>query len=128
MVREKGLKGMSQKILITIVEDEVAPRFDLATEVLISMLGEDGAILENKTMVLARESAEYLCELILAEEVQVVICGGIEEEFYDYLTWKKVRVVDSVMGPWERALDRLRSGDLEAGDILHDTKERESHV
>lgn len=119
---------MSQKILITIVEDEVAPRFDLATEVLISMLGENGAILENKTMVLARESAEYLCELILAEEVQVVICGGIEEEFYDYLTWKKVRVVDSVMGPWERALDRLRSGDLEAGDILHDRKERKPHV
>ena len=128
MLGEKGLKDMSQKILITIVEDEVAPRFDLATEVLISMLGDDSAILENKTMVLARESAEYLCELILAEEVQVVICGGIEEEFYDYLTWKKVRVVDSVMGPWERALDRLRSGDLEAGDILHDRKERKSHV
>lgn len=119
---------MSQKILITIMGDEVAPRFDLATEVSISMLGEGGAIIENKTMVLARESAEYLCELILAEEVRVVICGGIEEEFYDYLTWKKVRVVDSVMGPWERALDRLRSGDLEAGDILHDRKERKSHV
>ena len=118
---------MSQKILITIVEDEVAPRFDLATEVLISMLGDDSAILENKTMVLARESAEYLCELILAEEVQVVICGGIEEEFFDYLTWKKVRVVDSVMGPWERALDRLRSGDLKAGAILYDRKGRKSY-
>ena len=119
---------MSQKILITIAEDEVAPRFDLTTEVLISILGEDGAILENKTMVLARESAEYLCELILTEEVRVLICGGIEEEFFEYLTWKKVRVLDSVMGPWERALDRLRSGDLEAGDILHDRKERKSHV
>jgi len=111
---------MLQKILITIIESEVAPRFDLATEVLISSLGEDGSIVENKTMVLAHESAEDICQLILTEEVNVVICGGIEDEFFDYLTWKKVRVLDSVMGPWERALDSFRSGDLEAGAILYD--------
>ena len=119
---------MSQKILITITESEVAPRFDLATEVLISSLGEDGSIVGNKTMVLAHESAENLCQLILAEEISVVICGGIEEEFFDYLTWKKVRVLDSVMGPWERALDRFRSGDLDAGAILYDSSERKYHV
>ena len=119
---------MSQKILITINENDVAPRFDLATEVLISLLGEDRSIVENKTMVLAHESAEYLCQLILAEEVNVVICGGIEEEFFDYLVWKKVRVLDSVMGPWERVLNRFRSGDLEAGTILYDRSERKNHV
>ena len=119
---------MSQKILIILIESEVAPRFDLATEVLISSLGEDGSIVENKTMVLAHESPEDLCQLILTEEVNVVICGGIEEEFFDYLTWKRVRVLDSVMGPWERALDSFRSGDLEAGAILYDRIERKSHV
>ena len=119
---------MSQKILITLIESDVAPRFDLTTEVLISSLGEDGSIAENKTMVLAHESAEDLCQLILTEEVEVLICGGIEEEFFDYLTWKKVRVLDSVMGPWERALDRFRSGDLDAGAILCDRPERKSHV
>jgi predicted Fe-Mo cluster-binding NifX family protein len=119
---------MAQKILITINENDVAPRFDLATEVLISLLGDDGSIVENRTMVLARESAEYLCQLILAEEVNVVICGGIEEEFFDYLTWKKVRVLDSVMGPWERALERFRSGDLMMGTVLHDRMERGPHV
>ena len=111
---------MSNKILITLIENDVSPRFDLTTEVLISSLGVDGTIEENKTMVLAHESPEDLCQLILTEEVNVVICGGIEEEFFDYLTWKKVRVLDSVMGPWERALDRFRSGDLEAGSILYD--------
>jgi predicted Fe-Mo cluster-binding NifX family protein len=111
---------MSNKILITLIESDVSPRFDLTTEVLISSLGVDGSIEENKTMVLAHESPEDLCQLILTEEVNVVICGGIEEEFFDYLTWKKVRVLDSVMGPWERALDRFRSGDLEAGSILYD--------
>ena len=119
---------MSQKVLITIIENDVASRFDLATEVLISLLDKDGSIVENKTMVLAHESAEYLCQLVLTEEVDVVICGGIEEEFFDYLTWKKVSVLDSVMGPWERALERFRSGDLVMGTILYDRNERGPHV
>ena len=118
---------MSQKALITIIENEVAPRFDLATEVLIASLGEDGAIVDNKTMVLGRESAESLCELILAEGVHVVICGGIEGEFFDYLTWKKVQVLDSVMGPWERAFDRIRAGTLKPGSILFDRPKRKAY-
>jgi predicted Fe-Mo cluster-binding NifX family protein len=111
---------MTQKILITITENEVAPRFDQTTEVLISHLGEDGAIEGSKTVVLAHESAEELCQLILSEGIATVICGGIEEEFFDYLTWKKVRVLDSVLGPWEEALDSFRAGTLQAGSILFD--------
>ncbi len=119
---------MSQKILITLWESDVAPRFDLATEVLISSLGEDGSVAQNRTIVLAHASAEDLCHLILTEEVNVVICGGIEQEFFEYLTWKKVRVLDSVMGPWERALERFRAGQLEAGAILFDRPGRKYHA
>ena len=119
---------MSQKILITLWESNVAPRFDLATEVLISSLGENGSVEQNRTIVLAHASTEDLCQLILTEEVNVVICGGIEEEFFDYLTWKKVRVLDSVMGPWERALERFREGQLKAGAILFDRPVRKYHV
>ncbi len=111
---------MTQKILITITENEVAPRFDQTTEVLISNLGEGGAIEGSKTVVLAHESAEELCQLILTEGIDAVICGGIEEEFFDYLTWKKVRVLDSVLGPWEDALESFGAGKLQAGSILFD--------
>jgi len=120
--------AISHKILITLLNNDVAPRFDLTTEVLISSLREDGSVDENKTIVLAHESTEDLCQLILNEEVNVVICGGIEEEFFEYLSWKRVRVLDSVMGPWESALDRFRSGRLEAGAILFDRTERKPHV
>jgi predicted Fe-Mo cluster-binding NifX family protein len=120
---------ISQKILITLYNNDVAPRFDLTTEVLISSSpGRDGSVDENKTIVLAHESTEDLCQLILSEEVDVVICGGIEETFFEYLSWKRVKVLDSVAGPWERALDRVRAGRLEAGAILFDRKERKSHV
>ena len=115
---------MSQKILITLCDNDVAPRFDLTTEVLISSIGSDGTIERNRTIVLAHASAEDLCQLILNEGVHAVICGGIEEEFYEYLTWKKVRVLDSIMGPWERALDRFSAGDLKPGTILFERPER----
>jgi predicted Fe-Mo cluster-binding NifX family protein len=123
-----SLTVMSRKVLIAILESDVAPRFDLTTEVLISDLAEDGSVEEERTVVLARESAEDLCQLILNEEIDVVICGGIEEEFFEYLTWKKVIVLDSVMGPWERALTGLRTGRLQAGAILFDRPVRTSNA
>jgi hypothetical protein len=39
-----------------------------------------------------------------------------------------VRVLDSVMGPWERALERFRAGQLEAGAILFDRPGRKYHA
>lgn len=119
---------MSCKILITLWENNVAPRFDQTAEVFIATVDDDGSVVEEKTMVLAHESTEDLCQLILNEEVRVLVCGGIEEEFFDYLTWKKVKVLDSVMGPWDRALESLRAGRLEAGSILFDRPERRSYV
>lgn len=111
---------MVDRVLITLREENVAPRFDLATEVLIVTLGPRGEIREQKTMILPHASPEDLCQQILTEEVQTVICGGIEEEFHQYLTWKKRTVLDSVMGPWKLALERYRQGRLQAGAILYE--------
>lgn len=115
---------MAMKILVTISENDVAPRFDVTTEVVISSEGDGGSPDQTRTIVLAHASAEDLCQLILNEGIQVVVCGGIEKEFFDYLTWKKVRVIDSVMGPWEPALAGARAGELKLGSILFDPLER----
>lgn len=110
---------MGRKILITISEDHVAPRFDLATEVLVLSLDSEGNIQDRRTMVLPQASPEDLCHLILTEGAGIVICGGIEEEYYQYLQWKKVKVMDSVMGPYTGALDKLAHGPLgQESDLL----------
>ncbi|MCP4757087.1 MAG: dinitrogenase iron-molybdenum cofactor biosynthesis protein [Proteobacteria bacterium] len=106
---------MRRKILIPLFGNEVAPRFDLATEVVIVSLDEKSGEREEKTLVLPQNSAEQLCHLVLTEGVQVVICGGIEEEYYRYLAWKKVRVFDSIMGDWEKAFDSYNKGELQTG-------------
>jgi predicted Fe-Mo cluster-binding NifX family protein len=68
--------------------------------------------------VLANSSADDLCDLILDREVAAVITGGIEEEHYHYLRWKRVEVVDCVAGLAGEALTRYLRGELEPGAIL----------
>ena len=109
----KGIRLM--KILIPITGLDVAPRFDLAPEVLIATTDADTVIVSTRTMVLPHASADDLCSLILTEHIDVVACNGIEEEYYRFLTWKKIRVIDSIMDTAEHALERACSLDI------HDT-------
>jgi predicted Fe-Mo cluster-binding NifX family protein len=108
----------STKILIPLLGDDVAPRFDLAPEAVIALLRADGSVAEERTLILSEASPEALCHLVLTEKVDTVVCCGIEDEYYQYLTWKKVTVIDSVIGPYAAVLDRVREGTLREGDIL----------
>lgn len=108
----------NRKILIPLYEEDVAPRFDLTTDVLIVKGESGGGIAEERTLILAQASSEKLCHLILTEGVHVVICGGIEEEYHDYLIWKKIQVVDNIIGDSRAAVKRFLSGTLKQGDIL----------
>jgi predicted Fe-Mo cluster-binding NifX family protein len=115
---------MSNKILITVLGEDVAPRFDMTKEVVIVGLDENGEVSEERTMVLHQSSPEDLCQLLVSEDVQTVVCGGIEEEYYQYLTWKKLVVYDSVIGPYAKVLSRLKDSSLEPGLILFERSER----
>ncbi len=109
---------MTKKVMISLYGDEIAPRFDLATEVVIATFGQDGQLVEERTMVLPQASAEQLCHMVLTEDIHVVVCGGIEEEYYQYLTWKRIKVYHSVMGAYDKVLERLVRGELQSGDML----------
>ncbi|MFZ0927308.1 MAG: hypothetical protein WAN11_01830 [Syntrophobacteraceae bacterium] len=113
-----------KKVLIVLDGDDIAPRFDLTLEVLIVSLGKDGKPAGKSDIVLARPSVEALCRVVTDENVHTVICGGIEKEHIQYLRWKNVEVIHSVIGPAKVALSRFRKGGLKSGDIL--LKERKA--
>jgi len=98
--------------------DDVAPRFDLATEVIITSGDDSNSDRDQQIIVLPQPSAEQLCHLILTEGIETVICGGIEEEYFRYLVWKKVKVLDSVIGTWKAALNQYFRQGLQPGEIL----------
>lgn len=108
---------MLQRILIPIMGEDIAPRFDLATEIQIITIS-NGNIEESKTIVLPQASAEKLCQIIITENVKSLICGGIEDEYHQYLTWKRIQIFDAVIGKWEAALEKLMKTTLSSGDIL----------
>lgn len=109
------------KVLLALDGNDIAARFDLAPEVLIASTGPDGKQ-EVKTVVLPRASAEMLCRVVTSESIGTVICGGIEQEYLEYLGWKKVKVIHSVIGSAESALKRFRDDSLQSGDILFEKR------
>ncbi|GAB6093887.1 NifB/NifX family molybdenum-iron cluster-binding protein [Desulfatiferula olefinivorans] len=109
---------MIKKVLIPLYLNEVAPRFDLATEALIVTLSQDNRIEEERTVVLPQASSEKLCHLVLTENIHTVICGAIEDEYYQFLRWKKIEVCDSVAGLFTDLFTRFLDRRLKSGDIL----------
>jgi predicted Fe-Mo cluster-binding NifX family protein len=110
------------RVLVPLLGDDVAPRFDLASEVFICAMNPGGGIIEDKTIILTQASAEALCHLTISEKVNLVVCCGIEEEYFQYLIWKSIKVIDSVMGSYLRVLEKVKKGTLREGEILLDSR------
>ena len=109
------------KILITLRDNDVAPRFDLTTEVLIVETGGKESS-KPRNILLPGPSADELCSLIIKEGISLVVCGGIEEAHFQYLVWKKITVIDKVIGPAAEALDLVKIDALKPGAILRKLK------
>jgi len=114
------------KILITIRGNNVAPRFDLTTEVLIAQCENKQILGSPRNILMTRPSSEDLCALIIKEDINMVVCGGIEESHLQYLAWKKIQVVDSVIGPCTEALKVASADILQPGTILPGAKQKEN--
>jgi predicted Fe-Mo cluster-binding NifX family protein len=106
------------KILVTVNKSHISPRFDLTIETLIAACEDNHLVTPFRTLLLTRPSADELCSLIMKENIDIIICGGIEEKHLKYLTWKKVKVIHSVIGSYAEALNMAIDNQLENGCIL----------
>jgi len=106
------------KLAIPIIGEEIVPRFDLTTEVIILTTAKRSDIQDKKIIVLPRSSPDELCHTLLVQEINTLICGAIEDEYYEFLKWKKIEVFDGVSGAWTLAFERWQTQTLTPGDIL----------
>ncbi|CCO23299.1 NifB/NifX family molybdenum-iron cluster-binding protein [Maridesulfovibrio hydrothermalis] len=111
---------MSHRLLIPLFNDDVAPRFDLATDVMLVKISSDNK-LHERIIVLPQASADDLCALATSDNTHAVICGGIDDEHYQYLVWKGIKILDDVIGPVEKVLAAYKTGKLTAGINFHAT-------
>lgn len=106
------------KVLFTISGNNISPRLDTTREILLFEVQKGDLIEPPRTILLDKGSAEDLCSFIIKEEISCIVCGGIEDKHYKYLTWKKARVIDSVIGPYQEALTLLLQDKLKEHVIL----------
>jgi hypothetical protein len=66
--------------------------------------------------------------MIVEESISDVICGGIEELHYNFLVWKKVKVLDGVIGDWKTALEKALVDKLHQGEILPDNNDEQQSL
>ncbi len=104
--------------MIPLHNNEVAPRFDLATDVLLVKVKSGGEISE-RIIVLPQASADDLCALATSDGTDAVVCGGIDDEHYQYLRWKGIEVLDDVIGPVKDVLQAYKDGKLSCGDNFY---------
>lgn len=112
------------KIVAILQGNDIAPRFDLATEVLIAKIARGKISGEPRTVLLPGPGSDALCSLIIREEASLVICGGIEEAHFQYLVWKKIEVIDRVIGPAVQAIAQAIAKQLRPGGIVRPATER----
>lgn len=113
------------KIMVTVRGDFVSPRFDMSSEVIIATCYDGKMLEEPRSLILSDVSAEVICDLGIREGVSMVICGGIEEQHYQFFTWKNITVYDGVIGPHAAVLEMALRDALEPGIILSGVRSRE---
>ncbi|RQD64707.1 MAG: dinitrogenase iron-molybdenum cofactor biosynthesis protein [Desulfonatronovibrio sp. MSAO_Bac4] len=106
------------RALVTVHDHNISPRFDHTLEVLIVEKSSDGRIVDRKNLLLSEPSAEEVCNIVQTESVRDVICGGLDEEFYQYLTWKKITVYDNIIGPVDSVLNAWQKNRLKQDKIF----------
>ena len=106
------------KILITAQGDFVAQRFDLTAEVVLAIVENGELTGKPRTIIMDRPSPEDLSNMIMEEDISVVICGGIEDRHYQFLTWKKIQVIDYIIGDHDSVLKKFLADSLQSGDVL----------
>lgn len=111
---------MREKLLITIYGNDIHPRFDLTSEVLLAHVDRSTRRQNERIVVLPQSNAEELCNLIVKENIHTLICGGIEDEYYQYFKWKKINIIDSIIGPYRNVLRRFIGGSITPGEIVRE--------
>ncbi|MEK6535924.1 MAG: hypothetical protein AABZ63_00350 [Actinomycetota bacterium] len=106
------------KVMIAIFRNDVAPRFDLTVEAVFVQLENGSIIGEPRELLLSEPSGDELCGLAVSEAADLVICGGIDEVHYEYLNWKKIRIIDGIIGPYQVALELLLQDRLAPNAIM----------
>jgi len=101
------------KIAIPLFQNRVSPRFEFAPALLVATV-RDNQVVEKKQLDISAYEYDpfHRSSLLRKLEVDVLICGGLEDFTVRLLNGKKVAVIPSISGDANEALQRYLQGSL----------------
>jgi len=99
---------------IPLLATRVAPRCTFADSVLVVTLRHH-RIQERRSVPLEGTTWADLAAVLLEEEVETLICGGISPSTRDSIGARNVAVIDNVAGTEEQVVEALRLGRIHPG-------------
>ncbi len=105
------------KVAVTLFGVRVSPRFDGAPQVLIVDTAQDGER-ARQIVDLSVRSALQRVQTLREWQVDVVICGAIDQASCHLLCQADIELYSWVTGTAEEALQLFREGRLRSGVIL----------
>ncbi len=103
------------KVAIPRFQERVAPCFEYSATIAIFTI-EDGRVIEQQDFSLQSRLALDRVRLLRDQEVDVLICGGLENSFEDLVKARGIEVISWVSGEVEMLLRRYLRGQLTSGN------------
>ncbi len=110
-------RGMSMKIAIPVFQTKISPRFDSAQSVLLLRV-QDDKIVTREELPMTGWSLSAKRKEMFEQDVDTLICGGIDYESMQYLVSGGINVYSWITGEIEDAVTRFIEKGLESGIIL----------
>jgi len=100
------------KVAIPRFHERVAPCFEYSATITIFTV-EEGRVISQRDFALQSRVALDRVRLLRDQEVDVLICGGVQETFEEVVKARGVEVISWVSGNVEELLKRFIRGSLE---------------
>ena len=107
--------GGTLKIAIPRFQERVAPCFEYSATIAIFTV-EDGRVIDQQDFSLQSRLTLDRVRLLRDQEVDVLICGGMQDSFEDLVKARGIEVISWVKGEVETILRRYLRGQLTSDD------------
>ncbi len=107
-----------RKIAICQIKGRVAPRYDHSSEIVVFTVNNIGTIEERGVIPIGDLQLEDQTALLSRMRVEVVICGGTQDDCQELMRKYNVRFIDNVIGGVDAVFHRYIMRKLNRGDIV----------
>jgi predicted Fe-Mo cluster-binding NifX family protein len=110
-----GRKTM--RVILCTLNGRIAPKYYDAAQLLLLHI-RDGVVAHREVIAVEALEPDELCSLVLHMKTDVVICGGIRQDYQEKLAGSSVQLIYNVIGNTEEVVERFVEGTLRTGDIV----------